>query len=139
MPPRRPERDDVARLVPIDLEIDERPRRDERPARPDGVGPAVERQRPVRIEPGVRPDRPERDLGRHLVGAADDRQPIAAGQEPVPLADRRPVDAGRQRLHLDRVDPPAHDIGGDLRIGQREMDRDGQPALGVGRVGPVGA
>ena len=58
----------------------------------------------VRVQAGIGTDRAERHLGRHLVGAADDRQPIAAVQEAVPLADRRPVDAGRQGLHLDRVD-----------------------------------
>ena len=79
------------------------------------------------VQAGVRPDGAERDLGRHLVRAADDRQPVAAVEEAVPLADRRPVDVGGEGLHLDRVDLARR------RCRRRPRRR----ATGSGRRGPA--
>ena len=133
----RTERDDVARDVAIRFDLDESAGRHERPAGPDGLGPGGEGQRHAGRETSVRADGAERDLGRHLVGAAHDREPVPAIQEAIPLADRRPVHVRRQGLHLDRVDPARDDVRGDLRVRQWEVDGHDQPRLGAGRIRPV--
>ena len=81
---------------------------------------------------------PSGHLGRHLVGAAEDRQPVAAVEEAVPLEDGRVVQPGGERLHLDRVDPAGDDVRRDLGQRQREVRTDHEPALGVAAVRPVG-
>ena len=101
-------------------------------------GPGLERRRLARLESCVRPDPAERHLGGHLVGAAEDRQPVAAVEEAVPLEDGRVVQPGGERLHLDRVDPAGHDVRRDLGQWQREVRPDHEPAIGVAAVRPVG-
>src|SRR3972149_100773 len=48
------------------------------------------------------------------------------------------VEAGRETLHLDRIDSTGDDVGRDLRVGQREVGGHDQSALGMTAVRPVG-
>ena len=93
----------------------------------------------VGLQAGVGPDRAERHLGRHLVGPAEDRQPVAAVEEAVPLEDRRVVEArartsaSRPRRSGRRRCPPRS-----RRSGSGKWAADDEAALGVTAVGPVG-
>src|SRR3990172_1142086 len=53
-------------------------------------------------------------------------------------ADILSVPPRREALHLDRVDPVAHDVRGHLAVGQREVRGDGHPARLVAAIGPIG-
>ena len=122
----------------VDRELEDRARRHERPSRADGGRPRVEAQRVVGQQVDVGPDGADRDLRRHLVGAGHDRQPVAQVEEAVPLEDGRVVEPGRERLRLERVDLARHDVGRDLRVGQREVGGHDEAAGGAAAIRPVG-
>ena len=135
---RRRQPDRVARLAAVHRQLEHGARGHESPASPDSRRPGVERERAVRQEMRVGPDGPDRNLGRHLVGPGDDRQPIAEVQEAVPLDHRRVVEAGCEGLGLERLDLARDDVRGDLRVGQRKMSPDDKPTGGPAAIGPIG-
>ena len=77
---------------------------------------------------------PDGDVGRHLVGAAGQREPVAAVEVAVVLH----VGEWLLAQHFHCIHTAGGDEGGGFAVGAGQVGDDDVAALGVGGVGPMG-
>ena len=131
--------DFLAHLPPLDLQVNHRTSAGKRLTAPHSLAPIVKGKLLAIAQLGIRARAAQNAAIGHLVGAADNRQ-LLAHVEPAVVAPlgRTNLLALPNPAHLTGVCVPQDDVGRVLKIGQRHVRHNDQPALFFALLSPIG-